>query len=68
MSWTQGDLDAIDRAIRTGALKVRGSDGKEVTYRSLDELQRIRAEIVAVVTPSAAATGPIVGFAEFGRD
>lgn len=39
--FTQSDLDAINKAIATGALKVKYND-REVTYRSLDELLQAR--------------------------
>lgn len=45
MAWTQDDLDAIDKAIKTGATKVSYSgDGgsRSVEYRSLDEMIKIR--------------------------
>lgn len=41
MAWTQADLDALKRAIATGALKVRYADGREVTYRTLKEMRAI---------------------------
>jgi hypothetical protein len=41
MAYLQADLDAIEAAIKSGALKVKYQD-KEVTYRSMDELMRIR--------------------------
>lgn len=44
MSWTQDDLDAIDRAIKSGSTRVR-LDGREREYRTLDDLLRIRAII-----------------------
>lgn len=37
--WTQADLDAIKAAMATGALSVRYSDGRSVTYRSLAEMR-----------------------------
>lgn len=46
MAWTQTDLDTIDAAIlalvTSGAQTVRFSDGREVTYYSLDELLKAR--------------------------
>ncbi|MBK68016.1 MAG: hypothetical protein CMP22_07805 [Rickettsiales bacterium] len=39
--FTQADLDTLNKAIAQGALKVKYSD-KEVTYRSLDEMIKIR--------------------------
>lgn len=41
MAWTQTDLDAIEEAIKTGELRVRYGD-REITYRSVDEMLRIR--------------------------
>lgn len=41
MSFTQEQLDALEAAIAEGTLTVKYAD-KEVTYRSLDELLRIR--------------------------
>ena len=40
-SFTQADLLAIEQAIAKGALKVKYED-KEVTYRDLDEMLKIR--------------------------
>lgn len=41
MAYTQLQLDALDKAIAEGALTVKYAD-KQVTYRSLDEMLRIR--------------------------
>lgn len=41
MSWTQEQLDSIEQAIAEGSLRVR-HDGREVTYRSLDDMIRVR--------------------------
>ena len=41
MAWVQADLDAIEEAIVSGVLTVKYSD-KEVTYRSLNELIKVR--------------------------
>jgi len=41
MSWTQKHLDALEQAIAEGARVVRYNN-KEVTYRTLDEMIRIR--------------------------
>jgi hypothetical protein len=45
MSYTQTDLDNIRASIKSGSLKVKHRD-REVTYRSLDEMRRIEAEII----------------------
>jgi hypothetical protein len=41
MSWTQSDLDALEKAIATGARAVKFED-REVEYRSTSELLRAR--------------------------
>jgi hypothetical protein len=43
MALTQADEDAILAAIARGEQKVRFSDGREVTYRSVTELQQALA-------------------------
>jgi hypothetical protein len=44
MAFTQPQLDALEGAIATGSLSCE-FDGKRVTYRSLDEMMRIRETI-----------------------
>jgi len=39
---TQEDLDLLDAAIDSGAQVVRYSDGRQVVYRSLDDMLRTR--------------------------
>lgn len=41
MAFQQSDLDAIEKAIASGALTVKFSD-KEVTYRTMDDLMKAR--------------------------
>ena len=38
MAWTAADVATIHRAIAQGEQRVRFSDGREVQYRSVDEL------------------------------
>jgi pyruvate/2-oxoglutarate dehydrogenase complex dihydrolipoamide acyltransferase (E2) component len=47
MSWTQTDLDALDRAIASGVKVVRydGPPARSVEYHSLDEMMRLRSEV-----------------------
>jgi len=56
MAFTQTDLDSINAAITAGELRVRGSDGREVLYRSVDELLKarelVKAELDAAATPA----------------
>ena len=44
MAFTQTQLDELDKAIAEGVLTV-SYDGRSVTYRSLAEMQTIRAKI-----------------------
>lgn len=41
MAWTQADLTALDDAIKGGEQRVKYRD-REVTYRTLDEMLRLR--------------------------
>ena len=41
MAWTASDLLEIETAIKSGTIRVKYSD-KEVTYRSLEEMLKIR--------------------------
>jgi hypothetical protein len=41
-SWTAYDLRVLEKAIATGATKVKYSNDKEIEYRSLDEMERVR--------------------------
>lgn len=52
MAWTQSQLDALDQAIAEGALTVKYAD-KQVTYRSLDEMLRIRRLMASALGVSA---------------
>ncbi len=51
MAYTQTDLDNIKKAIATGALSVR-IEGKEVTYRDLNEMLRVQSLIEGEVNIS----------------
>ncbi|MGE0715640.1 MAG: phage head-tail joining protein [Alphaproteobacteria bacterium] len=71
MAWTQSDLDALDRALKSGARRVTygsGNGRKEVEYHTVDEMMRLRASMQAEI---AAATGadppPRYSFAGFRR-
>jgi len=54
-SWTQKDLDAINDAIAQGALKVKYQD-KEITYRSLEDMFAIKAQMQKDLSPSTSGT------------
>jgi hypothetical protein len=62
MAWTQSDLDKIEKAIATGARRVRFQT-HEVEYQSTGDMLRARNAIKAELD---AAARPGVLFAEYG--
>jgi hypothetical protein len=58
MAFTSTDLDAVNAAIASGELTVR-HNGREVTYRSVDELLKAKRTIEADL--AAAETGGRAG-------
>lgn len=58
MAWTQTDLDAIEAALVNGTTTVKYSD-KQVTYRSIDELIRVRELIRKDLGLTNAASGRV---------
>ena len=57
MAFTPQDLAAVDAAIASGELTVRGADDRQVTYRTIDELLKARALIQPRLAAATAATG-----------
>ena len=55
MAYTQAQLDALDEAIVSGELTVKYQD-KLITYRSLEELLRIRRLIAGELDPAEGIT------------
>ena len=55
MAFTQQDLAAIDAAIASGELTIRGADGRMVTLRTMEELLKARDAIRAEVASTAIA-------------
>jgi len=53
MAFTQTQLDAVETAIASGELKVM-FDGREVVYRSVDDLLKARNTIKAALQTSGA--------------
>ena len=51
MSYTQTQLDVLDAAMASGALRVT-YDGKTTEYRSIDELVRARAIVQKALQPT----------------
>ena len=52
MAYTSTQLEDLRAAIAEGVLSVRFSDGRSLTYRSLDEMRRIEATMAAELEPS----------------
>ena len=62
-SWTQSDIAKLEKAIATGARRVRFQT-HEVEYQSLDDMMRALDAIKAAVAGSD--SGPQTLFAEYG--
>jgi hypothetical protein len=60
MAYTQGDLDAIKSAYATGALSVE-YNGRRTTYRSLDDMRTIIADIERELAGTSATPARTVG-------
>lgn len=57
MAFTPQDLAAVDAAIASGELTIR-SNGREVTYRSQDDLFKAREAISAALAAQANPARP----------
>lgn len=55
MPYSQADLDAIDQALLQPELTVRFSDGRLVTYRTTDDLLKIRSVVDAQLRAAPAS-------------
>ncbi|MCW2406173.1 hypothetical protein M2336_002802 [Sphingobium sp. B1D7B] len=58
MALQQSDIDALKSAIATGATRVRYPDGREIQYRTLDEMQRILRMAQEDIAASSSAGRP----------
>jgi len=58
MAWTQTDLDEIEKAIATGARRVKFSD-REVEYASTTDLLRVRDLIRKTLGTASEGSGNI---------
>jgi hypothetical protein len=70
MAFSSADVDAIDRAIASGVLKVRFSDGRQVDYRTTDDLLKARAFVAGAVpqsNPDPLTTPGGMTYAEWDR-
>jgi hypothetical protein len=63
----QANLDAINTAIGDPTLRVRFPDGREVTYRTVDELRKAKAEIEEDIREMSGASGSRVRLAQHKR-
>jgi len=63
----QSNLDAVNQALGNPTLKVRFPDGREVTYRSVDDLRQANAEIEENIRQASGQTGSRVRFAQHKR-
>lgn len=68
MAWTSTDLATIETAITANAAvsKVRFADGREVTYRTVEEMARARDLIRQSIAATAGRT--MSTYASFTRD
>lgn len=53
MAYTQTQLTELEEAIAKGVLSVRHSDGRSVTYQSLDAMRKLRQEMLDELNASA---------------
>jgi hypothetical protein len=63
----QANLDAVNQALGNPTLKVRFPDGREVTYRTVDDLRKAKAEIEEDIRKATGGTGSRVRFAQHKR-
>jgi len=68
MAWTSADLATIEAAMTSsaGVAKLRYADGREVTYRTVDEMARARDLIKQSIAATAGRS--MSTFAKFNRD
>lgn len=68
MAYTQTQLDAVETAIASGELRV-SFNGREVVYRSIDDLLKARNTIKAALQASGTMpTATRTSYASRGRD
>ena len=52
-SWTAQDLEILEKSIALGATKVKYSNDKEIEYRSLEEMLKVRDLIFKALNTTA---------------
>jgi hypothetical protein len=63
----QANLDAVNSAIGDPTLRARFPDGREVQYRTIDELRKAKGEIEEDIREMSGATGGRVRLAQTKR-
>jgi hypothetical protein len=53
MAYTQTQVDELTEAIASGVLSVRQTDGRMVTYQSLDQMRKLRQEMIDEIEHAA---------------
>ena len=53
MAFSQADIDSIDIALATGDLSVRFPDGRQIEYRSVDDLIKAKRAIEAQINAAS---------------
>ena len=66
MAWTDADKTALDAAIAQGVLRVDYAD-RSVTYRSLDEMLKLRALMSGEQAAAAGTARPKIYLASSGK-
>ena len=65
MAFTQADVDALKKAIASGARRVRYADGSEIEYRDQAGLEAALARVLAEVSPPPPGSSPRTSLATF---
>ena len=63
----QANLDAVNQALWNPTLKARFPDGREVTYRSVDDLRKAKAGIEEDIRQASGQPGSRVTLAQHKR-
>ena len=59
-SWTAYDLQVLENAIKTGAKKVKYSNDKEVEYRELSDMLKLRDIIKQEIEGDSAPNNRVI--------
>lgn len=65
MATLQEQLDALREAKASGVTEVRYADGSGAKYRSLDEMDRIEAQLLARISPNTSNRNPSAALVSF---